>query len=555
MLNTDRLCMGCMNDNGGETVCPICGFDAATQNKAGSLPIKTTLMGGRFLVGKVYSENPESITYIGWDNEENAIVDIIEYFPREISHRSADNSIIIEEGYEYPYNQNLLEFSEITEKLKLISSLPSIQPVVAHIEENNTVYRVVKAVSGITLKDFLIRNGGMLKWEQARPLFIPLISTVKDLHDLGIVHRGISPETIIVGRDGKLRLTGICIKDIRLSGGDLSSELYSGYSAIEQYGFSQNAKDGPATDVYSIAATMFRVLMGICPPEATSRVTEDSLTIPAKIAETLPKYVLVALANALQILPNDRTSNMDEFRRDLVQISSPNSADGTKNAKTQMKNSSSKKYAVLASIATIVLLSLIYLLLHFTVFSKNNSNDDVSSNESVFSIASDTSSDEEDTVSIANKKYIVPNFVGKSYAEIINNTDYNTVFIFDVTDKELNSKYGRGIVCSQSIAADTQVEKETKITFVLSMGTKDTTVPNITGMTKDQAYVKLLESGFIPSTIQFIDTYDENVTPGNVIETIPAAGSSVIAESGIRVNICYRPDATSTSSDFDDSNF
>ena len=109
MLNTDRLCMGCMNDNGGETVCPICGYDAATQNKSGTLPIKTKLMGGRFLVGKVCGENSESITYIGWDNEENAIVDIIEYFPREISKRNIDNSISIIEGYEYPFNQNLIE--------------------------------------------------------------------------------------------------------------------------------------------------------------------------------------------------------------------------------------------------------------------------------------------------------------------------------------------------------------------------------------------------------------------------------------------------------------
>lgn len=549
MLNTDRLCMGCMNDNGGETVCPICGYDAATQNKAGTLPIKTKLMGGRFLVGKVCEENSESITYIGWDNEENAIVDIIEYFPREISKRNIDNSISIIEGYEYPFNQNLIEFSEITEKLKLVSSLPSILPVVAHVEENGTVYRVVKAVSGITLKDFLIRNGGMLKWEQARPLFIPLISTVKDLHDLGIVHRGISPDTIIVGRDGKLRLTGICIKDIRTSGGDLSSELYSGYSAIEQYGFSQNAKDGPATDVYSIAATLFRVLMGICPPEATSRVTEDSLTIPAKIAETLPKYVLVALANALQILPTDRTATMDEFRRDLVQISAPNGANGEKATKKDNKNSTSKKYAVLASIATVLLLGIIALVLYFTVFNNPNPDDDVSSNESVFSIAAPTSSEKEETISIANKKYLVPDFVGKSYSEVINNAEYTAIFIFDVTNKEYSTKYERGVICSQSIAANTEVEKETTVTFVLSMGSKESSVPYVQGMTKDQAYVKLLEAGFLPSSIEFIDKYDDTAAAGCVIETVPAIGSRIIAEGGIKVYInTYQPETSSNES-------
>ena len=555
MLNTDRLCMGCMNDSGGETVCPICGFDAATQNKAGTLPIKTTLSNGRFLVGKVCGENPESVTYIGWDNEENAIVDIIEYFPRDIASRMADNSLKITDGYEYPYNQNLLEFSEITEKLKLVSSLPSILPVVAHVEENNTVYRIVKAVSGITLKDFLVRNGGTLKWEQARPLFIPLISTVKDLHDLGIVHRGISPETIIVGRDGKLRLSGICIKDIRTSGGDLSSELFSGYSAIEQYGFSQTAKDGPATDVYSIAATLFRVLMGTCPPEATSRVTEDSLTIPAKIAETLPKYVLVALANALQILPNDRTATMDEFRRDLVQLATANSPEDTKasKSKAKKKNSSGKKYAIIASIATVVLLGLIGTLLYFMVFGNNDSNDNVTSTESTFSIPVDTSSEQEDTVSIANKKYIVPNFVGKSYIEVINNIDYNTLFIFDVSDRELSEKYERGIICSQSVAANTQVEKDTKITFVLSMGSKEVSMPYINGLTKEQAYIKLLEAGFLHSSIEFVEINEGDVI-GTVTATEPEAGKKVIPEDRIRVKIYTDINANTSSevsSEFD----
>ena len=40
MLNTDRLCLGCMNDNGEADVCPICGYDAKTKNPKDALPTK-----------------------------------------------------------------------------------------------------------------------------------------------------------------------------------------------------------------------------------------------------------------------------------------------------------------------------------------------------------------------------------------------------------------------------------------------------------------------------------------------------------------------------------
>ena len=33
MINTERLCLGCMNDSGGEQICPICGYDSASQIK------------------------------------------------------------------------------------------------------------------------------------------------------------------------------------------------------------------------------------------------------------------------------------------------------------------------------------------------------------------------------------------------------------------------------------------------------------------------------------------------------------------------------------------
>ncbi|MBQ2415511.1 MAG: hypothetical protein II283_03665, partial [Alistipes sp.] len=74
---------------------------------------------------------------------------------------------------------------------------------------------------------------------------------------------------------------------------------------------------GTYTDVYAFAAVLYRTLIGSTPISAASRLTNDKLMIPGKFAEQLPAYVINALVNALQILPQDRTTNVDLLRDEL----------------------------------------------------------------------------------------------------------------------------------------------------------------------------------------------------------------------------------------------
>ena len=75
MLNIERLCLGCMNDNGGEKICPICGHNMSDTNPVESLPVKSVI-NNRYLLGKVLYANGEGVTYIGWDNGTQSIVKI-----------------------------------------------------------------------------------------------------------------------------------------------------------------------------------------------------------------------------------------------------------------------------------------------------------------------------------------------------------------------------------------------------------------------------------------------------------------------------------------------
>ena len=556
MLNTDRLCLGCMNDNGEADICPICGYDVKTKNPKDALPTKFWI-NDRYLVGKAVSSNGEAITYIGWDNAEDSIVTIKEYFPIGCAHRNPDKTVAIDEDNKYSFNEGLMSFIEINKTL-MMNPLACILPVSAVFEENGTVYAIQPYVSAITLREFLTKNGGTLEWEQAKLLFMPLIDDLSKINELGILHRGISPETVLVGRDGKLYLTGFAIKGLRTAEGDISAQMYSGYSAIEQYGV-EDFNEGKYTDVYGICATLFRTLIGAVPPEATARLSNDSMTIPARFAESIPRNVLSALANGLQVKPSDRTENAELLKGALSVtdtsevtpihtkktediVSSKEKAQNKGNKKK--KRMSSAKYAVISAIATALIFLIVGGILVGTVFkdavfggesSSEASGDDYSSAPSVEQIGS-YDKDAVDTV----KLYAVPNLLGKYYSEVVENNEEDSnydKFKFVIKDKEYSDKYPKGTICYQSVAEGTEVEKETEIQLVISLGPKEIKIANVVGLELDAAKLELLKQGFLYDNIIVEEMYNSNKAPGTIIEQEPKYGTTVNTEIPVTIFI------------------
>ncbi len=556
MLNTERLCVGCMNDNGGEKLCSICGHDSSVQNGEEYLPTRYWLKD-RYLVGKVTDFNGEGVTYIGWDNKEDQIVSIREYFPAGAASRNSDKTVQIVVGSEFVFNEGIMNFLELHKKLSALTDLPALLPVIEIFEENGTAYSITKSVSGITLREFLIRNGGNLKWEQARPLFLPFITTVQGLHEAGILHRGISPETVIVGRDGKLRLTGICVRDVRMSKSSLSVQLYPGFSATEQYGFDLELKDGKYTDVYGVAATLFRVLMGAAPTDASERISNDNLQIPAKFVEALPKYVLSALASGLQIMPKNRIADMEAFRLALTPVTSeatiaftaqpkkaePKPAAAPQKAKNEPekkeKNNSAKKYAVISSAVTAAIF--IVLAIIFVILTREPAevpdNNTPTGNGGTQIVVPDEKENKDNQPSTPDgsdeKLHQVPDLIGKPYAEIIKNIDYTVLFEFEVKDKQFSDKYPKGYVIAQTPSSDQSVKKETKIELTLSLGSRVVSIADVAGMSKDQAVLELMKQGFLYENIHIENVFDMNQKPGVIYGSDPIARTKVDTDTAV----------------------
>ena len=555
MINTEGLCLGCMSDNGGEKVCSICGFDNSTKNPAECLPTKSVLEN-RYLVGAALETDGEGITYIGWDNAKMCKVKIKEYYPKGFARRNPDKTVAIAEDGKYTFNEGLLEFIEISRSI-IVSTLPSLMPIYDVFEANGTAYQICEFVSGITLEEFLIKNGGTLKWEQARPLFLPLIDTIEGMNEIGYIHAGISTDTVIVGRDGKLRISKYSVKKLRQKSSELETDLYDGFSALEQYGIEELRID-TYTDVYGLCATLFRVLIGSLPPVATARIENDVMTIPAKFAEELPHQVLAGLANGLQVLPKNRTKNIETFKNELVygEIEKPAPVVEKKPApvvkSSTPKKNNTAKYVLISALCTVVVFIAIAILLMFTVFKDSVfKKDDASSVDSVVSIDApevDSIGDIDSGAEVTAKQYPVPELKGKYYSEIIDNSDWE-MFEFVLADKTYSNDYPRGAVCAQSLKEGTEAVRDTKIELTVSLGPKEISIANLKGLDEQSAKLELLKQGFLYENIKVLEKYDEDSDPDTVLEQSPKYGEKVNTEVVIEIYInSYKGEDNSSSS-------
>ncbi len=309
------ICYHCMRDKGDSPVCPYCGTAQLPPAEPHQLR-PGTVIGGKYTVGRVLGEGGFGITYIGRNDYLETTVAIKEYYPYGYAQRNNDAScsISIATGRENDFyvkgRERFLREAKTVAKFRRQSGIVEVEDF---IEENNTAYIIMEYLDGITLREFLRKNGVMAPKRAVRML-MPVMQALEKIHRAGIIHRDISPDNIMYLQDGTVKLMDFgAARTYDTENRSMSVMLKPGYAPEEQY--RRGGEQGPWTDVYGICATLYRCITGKAPLDAVDRLAEDTLKKPSEYGARISPNLEGVLMYGLALRKKDRCKDMTELVR------------------------------------------------------------------------------------------------------------------------------------------------------------------------------------------------------------------------------------------------
>jgi len=277
-----------------------------------------------YRIDKVLGQGGFGITYLAHDPNLDQLVAIKEYLPMELAVRDGDNSVYPAsaangERYQWGLERFIAEARTLA-KFKH----PAIVRVLSVFEENNTAYMVMEYEQGESLQSVLDRRK-TLSEDELIPILAPLLDGLEQIHASGFIHRDIKPANIYIRDDGSPVLLdfGSARQALGEQTKSLTSIVSPGYAPFEQY-YSKSDRQGPWTDIYSLAATMYRAISGVMPMDAIDRseailkAERDIFVSAGEIGHGRysPQF-MQALDHALNFSEKKRPQSIAEWRAEL----------------------------------------------------------------------------------------------------------------------------------------------------------------------------------------------------------------------------------------------
>ena len=453
---------------------------------------------------------------------------------------------------EFAGNSDFLRRFRNESKAIAVLSHPNIVKVYDVSFGDRIQYIVMEYVDGITLKQYLDQQKETVPWKEALHFTVQILRALQHAHEKGIVHRDIKPQNIMLLQDGTIKVMDFGIARFARSETRTMTDKAIGsvhYIAPEQ---ARGDVTDERADIYSVGVMLYEMLTGRLPFEADNAVSvaimqlQANPTLPRDINPDIPEGLQEITMKAMQKAPSQRYQSAAEMLQDIetfrrnptVRFDYKYFVDDTPtkyvNAIENVKGStgplsynddyeyeedlgkkkgSKKTKMVLAGIGTAFLIMLVILGVFFIVNQNNQS------------------AGEEDTV-------VVPNFIGMVYQdEILDNEKYAD---FTFTLQEGNDpEQDPGVVLQQSPNEGIEVKKGREIVLTINQGDEPVKIPEVAGMTEDDAVEALRNMDLIPKVVTVMD---EEVGQGYVIETDPAEGSEVDAGSQVTVYVSGGPE-------------
>lgn len=497
---------------------------------------------------------------------------------------------------EFSENENFVSKFRIEAQAAAGLMHPNIVNVYDVGEENGIYYIVMELVEGITLKKYIERKA-RLSYKEAVSIAIQVSMGIEAAHNNHIIHRDIKPQNIIISRDGKVKVTDFGIAKAATSNTITSNVMGSvHYTSPEQArgGYSDEKSDIYSLGITLFEMLTGRVpFNGETTVAIAIKHIQEEMVSPKEFVPEIPGSVEAIVLKCCQKSPDRRYQNMAEVIADLKQsLISPDedfvvSRDMDEEASTraisqeemsQIKRKSQhrdayeeqmrlnsqytrppqneeygeeeyddedeydagdgrmEKVTTMLAIIAGVIICVIILVLVGKIFGIMSVDD----------IGSKIGEETEESSGVMQPENPVRESGG---AEAVLKVKMVDVLNWDVEDakKEIvriglvpevsmveSDTYEENTVISTDIPEGQEVEVNTTVVLTVSAGTGAEEVPEVEGLTYEEAYNRITQEGF---TVSRTESYSATVEKGRVISQSPVGGEPAPKGSVINLNV------------------
>jgi len=276
-------------------------------------------------IARVLGAGGFGITYLARNTKSNLDVVIKEYFPNEFAIRGMDSSIMAKTDAESDFQKGLKRFKEEAKTLVQFDH-KTIVKILDYFEANNTAYFVMRDEGGIDLDRYMQQHRPPMSQEEVLEIVIPILEGLKEVHSYNYLHRDIKPGNILLRANELPVLIDFGASKIALGevSKSITSILTEGYAPPEQYS-TDVKQQGPFTDLYSLAAVMYKMITGAVPPGAQTRIyaktTDKEDPYEPLVSQDLSQYdyhFLDTIDTALSLNAKQRPQTVQEFQAQLL---------------------------------------------------------------------------------------------------------------------------------------------------------------------------------------------------------------------------------------------
>ena len=389
-------------------------------------------------------------------------------------------------------------------------SHPNIVAIFDRGEWDGTYYIAMEFVEGRTLKE-IIREKGPAPPEAAADLTLQILRAARYAHRHGVVHRDIKPHNVLIDQDGRARVADFGIaragtSDITETGSVMGTAQY--LSPEQAQGRPVDAR----SDLYSIGIVLYELLTGQVPFDAESPVTVALMQVsepplpPRELIPAIPPGLESVVLRALEKDPDRRYENADSFIEALERARSaphevPPALPPMEEVLEEEEDSSRRWWLWLLILLALAAIAFgLYLVLK-------------------------------------PEQLIVPNVIGRessTASQILQNRGFE-VDIVSVVNPDVE----RDTVAAQDPRPETEAPEGSTVTITVSTGPGEAVVPRVEGLPQDEAEQQLRDAGFETEVER---AFSDDVRSGRVIETSPAAGTTIERGSTVTLQVSRGPE-------------